>query len=74
MNASSDPVSTAVTREPMAWLTPVGGPPRLASSLSSSGNSSTRKPSAFARIQPGRSITATTALPVGACIPVTART
>src|SRR5215472_12407705 len=69
------PACMPVTRDPSAVTTEPGGGTRPCSRRwSTSGSRTTRKPSTLARIQPGRSTTATRPISSALDIPVTCRT
>src|SRR5215831_12615103 len=69
------PACTPVTRDPSVVTTEPGGGTRPCSRRwSTSGSRTTRKPSTLARIQPGRSTTATRPISSALDIPVTCRT
>src|SRR6516225_1228500 len=69
------PACMPVTRDPSAVTTEPGGGTRPCSRMwSTSGSRTTRKPSTLARIQPGRSTTATRPISSALDIPVTCRT
>src|SRR6266480_5848142 len=69
------PACMPVTRDPSAVTTDPGGGTRPCSRMwSTSGSRTTRKPSTLARIQPGRSTTATRPISSALDIPVTCRT
>src|SRR5215831_8900787 len=68
------PACIPVTREPTEVSSPPWPPGARSRIRSASGSSTTRKPSTFARIHPGRSTTATLPPSANASMPVTSRT